>query len=146
MDKDYTSTLFPYRGEGTTSFPSGPLRSPPGARLRVSTVGEKSSFPTWTPLSSSGSSPRMSCSSRWHKQFLHTFLSKEATRITIWLIDEMQKYRFVTNSGLTLIRPPLGPSQSVLIRGVASFQGWICTIQWTPSDPTTLGTKSECPD
>ncbi len=26
---------------------------------------------------------------------------------------------------------PWGPSQSVLIRGVASLQGWICTIQWT---------------
>ncbi len=29
----------------------------------------------------------------------------------------------------------------VLIRGVASFQGWICTIQWTPSNPATLGTS-----
>ncbi len=31
--------------------------------------------------------------------------------------------------------------KSVLIRGVASFQGWICTIQWTPSNPATLGTS-----
>ncbi len=39
----------------------------------------------------------------------------------------------------------LGTSQSVLIRGVTSFQGWICTIQWTPSNPATLGTSQSVP-
>ncbi len=34
-------------------------------------------------------------------------------------------------SGFPLIRPPLGTSQSVLIRGVASFQGWICARKYT---------------
>ncbi len=27
------------------------------------------------------------------------------------------------------------------LEGVASFQGWICTVQWTPSNPATLGTS-----
>ncbi len=34
----------------------------------------------------------------------------------------------------------LGTSQSALIRGVASFQGWwVCTIQWTLSNQALLG-------
>ena len=35
----------------------------------------------------------------------------------------------------------LGTNQGVLIRGVASFLGWVCTIQWTPSNPATLRTS-----
>ncbi len=38
-----------------------------------------------------------------------------------------------SSTGLLLINPAtLGTYQSVQIRGVASFQGCICTIQWTP--------------
>ncbi len=35
----------------------------------------------------------------------------------------------------------VGTSQSVLIRGVSSFQRWIVLCKWTPSNPTTLGTS-----
>ncbi len=41
------------------------------------------------------------------------------------VIDDEGDY--LISSGLPLIWPPLGNSQSVLIRGVSSFQGWICT-------------------
>ncbi len=50
-------------------------------------------------------------------------------------------YSIVVYSGLPLIRPPLGPVRVSWLEGWPHLQRWICTIQWTPSNPATLGTR-----
>ncbi len=58
-----------------------------------------------------------------------------------WRLDDATVELGQLYSGLPPIQPPFGTSQSVLIRGVASFQGWICNYTVDSSNPATLGTS-----
>ncbi len=73
------------------------------------------------------------------------FLSVVQFQLREVIVYRSCNFCFDNNNKMPCISPSslatLGTNQSVLIRGVASFQGWICTIQWTPSNPATLGTS-----